>query len=303
MPSLIPLSSVPAEARLDLLAASLTPVFEHISWAEEEVQLAMKRHPWAADTLWHSFSLLKATRVLLRWELPYRAHCRELLDRVAAGLDTRPGTSAEIMSVASDISNIYPMNATGFGTYMRALRQALPEVYATLDPVLVAERHSLHEALHGEHIDGLEGEVRHRLTVHDRSLGAITCAGRHHGEPAVCRYASAADRVDAGGPSLADPFRPVLASATDGRVHHVYRFANGYGASIVRATDRSGVELAVVTWESTASADNDYHVTDQPPITNDVVARLTPKELTDLLVHIHALPRSLPGAAPAELTG
>ncbi|GAA3305983.1 hypothetical protein [Nonomuraea dietziae] len=303
MPSLIPLSSVPAEARLDVLTASLAPVFEQIEWAEDEVQLAMKRHPWAADTLWHSFSILKATRVLLRWELPYRAHCRELLDRVAAGLDTRPGTSAEILSVASDISKINPMNATGFGTYMRALRQALLEVYAAVKPTLAIDRHSLHEALHSERIDSLEGEVRHRLTVHDRSLDTITCAGRHHGEPALCRYATAPDHIDAGGPSLADPFRPVLASATDGRVHHVYRFANGFGASIVRATERSGVELAVVTWESTASADDDYHVTDQTPITNDVVARLTPEELTDLLVRIHALPRSLPGPAPAELAG
>ena len=303
MPSLIPRSSLPAEAHLDSLAAELAPSFEQIYWAEEELQRAMKRHPWAADTLWHSFSLLEATRALLRWELPYRAHCRELLDRVAAGLDTRPGTSAEIMSVASDISKINPMSSTGFGTYMRALRQALPEVYAALDPVLVAERHSLHEALHGEHIDSLEGEVRHRLSVHDRSLGVITCAGRHHGEPAVCRYATAADRVDAGRPSHVDPFRPVLASATDGRVHHVYRFANGFGASIVRATDRPDVELAVVTWESTASADDDYHVTDQTPITDDVVARQTPQELTDLLVRIHGLPRPLPSPAPAELTG
>ena len=32
-------------------------------------------------------------------ELLFRAHCRELLDRVAAGIDTRPATNAEKISL------------------------------------------------------------------------------------------------------------------------------------------------------------------------------------------------------------
>ncbi|WP_433259309.1 hypothetical protein ACQPYK_49815 (plasmid) [Streptosporangium sp. CA-135522] len=188
MSSLANPSDLTLEALVDAAAADVFPTSEQWGWAEDEIQQAMKRHPWAADTIWHSFALLRATQPLMRYERPYRAHCRELLDRVAASLDTRPGTAAEMCCVASAISKITPMNSSGFGTYMRALTQAFPDLVADLD--VTSDRLSHHEALNGERIDDLEGQLRRRLTVDDRTLGTIACQGRHHGESVLCRYAT-----------------------------------------------------------------------------------------------------------------
>jgi hypothetical protein len=67
--------------------------------SEDEIVDAKGRHPAQADRVWKSFKLLRPTFDLS--DAVYRHHCREILDRVAAEEDTRPGTKAEVLAAIS----------------------------------------------------------------------------------------------------------------------------------------------------------------------------------------------------------
>lgn len=86
-------------------------------------------------------------------------------------------------------------------------------------------------------------------------------------------------------------------------VQRLYRFANGYGASVVQFTMLGGLsggdswsgsygagaglwELAVIRWTS----DNGFHLTYDTPITEDVVGYLSEAEVQDHLRQVEALP-------------
>jgi hypothetical protein len=121
-------------------------------------------------------------------EYVYRAHCRELLERVAAGADTRPGTAAEMCCTCHDMSQIAPSTSPAAGLYGRMWAQAFPD-----RPQFHDQQH--HEALEGPAIDYLETLLRRKLTVHDRRLGDIDCGGRHHGKPVACTYAARSEQL------------------------------------------------------------------------------------------------------------
>ncbi|TDD49011.1 hypothetical protein [Saccharopolyspora elongata] len=160
-------------------------VFERIRWADEEIENARARHPQHADKLWHSNMLLTPNPGLesMKKEFVFRAHCRELLDRVAAGEDTRPGTAAEICCAMSDTSLLSPLTSAASGLYARMWRAAgFPE----LDEVTEASHH--HEALEKAAIDGHEQDARRELAIPDRRLGDIECDGLHND---ACIYAQA----------------------------------------------------------------------------------------------------------------
>lgn len=172
----------------DILASTtreITPDLDRMSWAEEEIAVARRQHPEAADTLWHAFKLLKPIRAQMA-EHVFRSHCRELLLRVVRGQDTRPPTAAEICCIFSDISKVVPFNAMGFGVYARASVKIFPD-----QPQMV-ERLKHHEALDGDRIDEFEAAVVRQLTIDDRELGVIACGGLHHGVRVHCRYADTA---------------------------------------------------------------------------------------------------------------
>jgi len=143
----------------------------------------MQRHPDQADTLFHCFLLLKPTSDHMDMEFIYRSHCRELLDRVAAGEDTRPGTAAEACCACSDSSTLGPLTSPAAGLYMRLWAKAFP------DRPMFTDRHEHHEALEGSRIDDLEKGLRGKLAVKSRRLATIECDGRHHSKPVRCRYA------------------------------------------------------------------------------------------------------------------
>jgi hypothetical protein len=90
-----------AKDLLSDIADTVSSVFDQIEWAEEEIDRALRRHPAAADAIYHGFTLLMPTHPRLSRELVYRAHCRELVDRIADGADTRPDTAAEVCCRAS----------------------------------------------------------------------------------------------------------------------------------------------------------------------------------------------------------
>jgi hypothetical protein len=159
----------------------LSGLFEQIEQAENEIQRAIRRHPESADLLYHSFRLLTPGHELMRTEFVYRSHCAELLERVVAGQDTRPGTAAEICIACCEASQLAPLTSTAAGLYARMWGQAFPGHGQQWD---TAAGH--YEALSGPQIDDLEAWARRKLAIGDRRITKIDCGGRHHGQPVNC---------------------------------------------------------------------------------------------------------------------
>ncbi|WIN00016.1 hypothetical protein ACTOB_003691 [Actinoplanes oblitus] len=154
----------PAQLLADL-QHDLRSVFDAIDIAEEEITTAQRRHPKAADRIWRSFLLLRPpTDALTRNDLVYRAHCRELLDRVAAGADTRPGTAAECCVALCEVSLRVPLNTSAAGLYARMWK------LADLPPIDLADASTHYEALEGALIDDQETMLRQKLSQDWRRL-------------------------------------------------------------------------------------------------------------------------------------
>jgi len=147
-----------------------------------------------------------------------RSHARELATRAAAGEDLRPATAVEICAIASAASLRAPLSDEATGLYGRAFGRAFPELDNPLGEIL-----DYHNRMHGYQIDDLERDVlrqtaarnpqRRLLDGRGRPLPSITCRGRHHDEPVVCRFAAKA-RVAApvAGPAPRPAPSPVAAT-------------------------------------------------------------------------------------------
>ena len=88
------------------------------------------------------------------------------------------------------------------------------------------------------------------------------------------------------------PIAPIASrSGMSGGTQDIYRFENGYGASVVRNDYSYGgpdlFELAVVRFKG--PGDYDWKLTYKTPITEDVIGYLTPEAVKDLLVQVQAL--------------
>lgn len=73
-------------------------------------------------------------------------------------------------------------------------------------------------------------------------------------------------------------------------VHYVFRFANDYGASVIKVSGSYGYrndqwELGVVIFDE----DGQYELTYDTPITKDVIGYLTDEDVRDLLGRIKEL--------------
>lgn len=168
----------------DLLAASVTeldalfrtmgdliePVLDQCTWAEEEIEAAQLRHGERdRGPLWNSFRLLRPTHQRPWPELVYRAHCRELLNRVAAGTDTRPATDAEKLAVLSAASQTAPLNSGAETLYLRIGTRLFPNIFAGAGDVL--DIHA-YEKVHGSRADDYEAQLTRKLTQPWRTLDA-----------------------------------------------------------------------------------------------------------------------------------
>jgi hypothetical protein len=159
------LANVPGVRELvgDSFLDTFVSMMQTIEWAEEEIEFASREHPEQADPIWHSFPLLQTTHELLEQERTYRSHCREILARVAAGEDTRPGTAAECCVACCEMSQLAPLRTAGAGLYVRMWRRAgFPEIDGA------GSEH--YEALQGPEIDDLERTLRRRLKQDWRRL-------------------------------------------------------------------------------------------------------------------------------------
>jgi hypothetical protein len=176
------------------LAASLTDelqdAFATIDWAEDEITRATRRHPGHADVLYHGFALIRPRDIGpgMSTELVYRSHAAELLDRIAAGADTRPATAAELCLVCCEASLRAPMHGAAAGLYFRMWLQAFPRHPITGEQ---AGEQVHYEKLYGSRIDDLQRTLRHKAADPGRQLRDIDCAGKHHGTRVACRYATA----------------------------------------------------------------------------------------------------------------
>ncbi|WP_280464361.1 hypothetical protein [Nocardia cyriacigeorgica] len=173
-------------------ARTMDATFDQFDWAEDEIRRGQRRHQYHRDVLHHSFGLLAPTHDLMSREFVYRSHCRELLDRIAAGADTTLATAAEAALSLVQASHSAPLNTAAFGLYVRMWKLA---GFPALNALGSVEVH--YEAIAASEIDDLENWTRTKLAVRDRALTGITCRGRHHDEPVNCRFANATDRVAA----------------------------------------------------------------------------------------------------------
>lgn len=168
------------------LEQTLRGTFERMAWAEEEIVHAQVRHPEHAHTLFHSFSLLSGHEAAARMsvEAVYRAHAREILERIAAGDDTRPGSSVEVVIGLLAAAERAPMSHEGFGLCARLwVAAGLPNQGDFVDKLTHLE------ALHAARIDSDEAAARHACRNEFRRLGRIHCDGHHHGQRVACTYA------------------------------------------------------------------------------------------------------------------
>jgi hypothetical protein len=175
----------------------LAGLFERMDWAEDEIKAAQRRHPAQADLMWHSFKVLCSSHELMGTEFVYRSHCRELLGRVAAGQDTRPGTSAEIACACADASQVAPLTETAAGLYSRMWAVAFPDHGD--DSFTETREH--YEALHAGQITELEAWSRRKLAQSDRVI-EFDCGGMHHGQAVNCHGADQFKRARKGQPQI-----------------------------------------------------------------------------------------------------
>jgi hypothetical protein len=100
------------KAEFDRLTSKFAGIFEMMEAAEEEIAEAIDRHPMKRDIIWNSFTILQPSEILRDLSMQvYRAHCKELLERVAIGVDTRPGTKAEVLGAISNLSTVAPLKS------------------------------------------------------------------------------------------------------------------------------------------------------------------------------------------------
>lgn len=166
-----------------------------VLWTEAEIRLAAGRHPGAENELFHANWIVIPAIFSPAWgtEFVYRGHVRELLERVAAGLDTRPGTAAECCIAMAEVARAVPLHGAAAGFYLRMWSRAF-HGHALFDPSLAAH----YEAAHRPGMDRHERYVRRRLAVPGRRLDPARtgCDGEHWGRAVTCKYAGSGEGAD-----------------------------------------------------------------------------------------------------------
>ena len=82
-------------------------------------------------------------------------------------------------------------------------------------------------------------------------------------------------------------YTPASTGNLNGGEQYIYKFPNGYGASVIRSRMSYGggagnFELAVL--------DADGHLDYSTPVTDDVIGHIAPDELDDVLDQVAAVP-------------
>ena len=95
----------------------------------------------------------------------YRAHCKELIERVVAGDDTRTGTDAEVLCCLMGASLVAPLNTDGLALADHLFTSVFP------GSQLAHEGERSLEFYHGQVSEDL-AEARKRCAVRDRVVAS-----------------------------------------------------------------------------------------------------------------------------------
>ena len=137
--------------------------FEMMKFVEAEILEAMRRHPEERVKLWNAFKLMAPSNVFeaTHAEEVYRYHVREILERVANGEDTRPGTRAEVCLMISKM------------TQASRLQDDVEVLGLTIADEIFPGKDLLAEGRRASYPGALEETERHfrkKLAVEDRVL-------------------------------------------------------------------------------------------------------------------------------------
>lgn len=132
--------------------------FEFMEVAEDEIAAAKERHPLQAPVLHKCFITLRPHGDLFRGkgDILYRAHCRELLDRVAEGGDFQEATKAELCAILCELSFNAPLEQNAAALYMRVFRDLFPDK-------AFADDDYLYQGSWAGAVEELEGKFRRKL--------------------------------------------------------------------------------------------------------------------------------------------
>jgi len=137
--------------------------------AEEEIAAAKKAHPLEADLMHRAFAVMCPSAVLRDGgEEIYRAHCRELLERVHLEKDTRLGTTAEVVAVLSTMSFRAPLDRHATVLYWELFESLFP---TDAERIRGEAGTPTADAFDREQAHVLEQKLRRKLSVSSRTLG------------------------------------------------------------------------------------------------------------------------------------
>lgn len=112
------------------LAPRIASTFNAMEWAEVEIAAAKLRHPDKTDIIHDTFKHLCPSPILHpRNEFTYRAHAREIIERVINGEDLAPATDAELCCVFCEGSLKAPLQSD----YVLAYEQLMKHVASDLE--------------------------------------------------------------------------------------------------------------------------------------------------------------------------
>jgi hypothetical protein len=159
-----------------------------VEYRDAEVKAAQARHPAQADLLFHAWNLLELPHWMPPVEFVYRGYIRELLDRVAAGEDTRPGTAAEVaLGCARFVTEVKPPQVVT-GLLHRMWMAAWPD-HPAYDGLAETAKW-LEWDCGTDTISAVEADLRRILRQPARRLPADITCDRDHGP---CRFKPAAE--------------------------------------------------------------------------------------------------------------
>jgi hypothetical protein len=116
---------------------TISGIFKCMDIAEQEIAAAQERHPEKAGLLWECFALCKPPSLLDgKADVMYRAHCRELLERVATGEDVAEPTDAELMAAFSVVSLATPLTDAATFAYVQLFQSVFDDIPPGLAEVM-----------------------------------------------------------------------------------------------------------------------------------------------------------------------
>ena len=122
-----------SEVTSDSCVGAIENAFRRMAIAEDEISRGQQRHPNHSDKIFAMFRHLCPTPMLRHVpDEVFRAHCRELIERVANDEDIQPGTNAELLAFLSKLSLESALDRVHFLLYQQLFHELLPSQAAAL---------------------------------------------------------------------------------------------------------------------------------------------------------------------------